>query len=156
MRLGYNSNDSGQNYAIKQSYNGGADGSGSVEQTSIDVGVGGLDDDCFHIGYFANFNGEPKFFSEKLCHSYGTGQHEILREIVGAKWDNTNQANRIQYRESHTGNDAHISSDSNLSVIGSDEIIYVVQDGAVFYEKDTNKEYILNNGVWSKLWPLNI
>ena len=26
-----------------------------------------------------------------------------------------------------------------------------VQDGAVFYEKDTNKEYVLNSGVWTKL-----
>ncbi len=45
---------------------------------------------------------------------------------------------------------------SNLSALGGDITPVAqdppkVQDGAVFYEKDTNKEYILNNGVWTKL-----
>ena len=151
MRLGYNSNDNTQKYSLRQSANGGADGSGSVGQTSIDVGIGGYDDDLFHVGYFANLSGEQKYFSGKLCHSQGTGQREIMREIVGAKWDNTNQANRIQYRESHSGTDTHITSDSNLSVIGSDLDIFVVQDGAIFYETDTNKSYVLYNGSWTEL-----
>jgi ribosomal protein L27 len=50
----------------------------------------------------------------------------------------------------HTGATNTIA-DSNFTVLGSDEVLYVVQDGAIFYEKDTNKEYIISNNTWTEL-----
>ena len=41
---------------------------------------------------------------------------------------------------------------TNLSALGSDGVeSMTVQDGAVFYETDTNKAYVLYDGSWSEL-----
>ena len=41
---------------------------------------------------------------------------------------------------------------SNLTILGSDGVESMkVQDGAVFYETDTNKSYVLYNDIWSEL-----
>ena len=44
------------------------------------------------------------------------------------------------------------TSDSNLSVIGSDGATSTkLQDGAIYYETDTNKEYVLYNNTWTEV-----
>ena len=46
----------------------------------------------------------------------------------------------------------NLQSDTNLTVIGSDGTESLnVQDGAVYYDKTLNKEYILSNNTWTEL-----
>ena len=47
----------------------------------------------------------------------------------------------------------NLQSGTNLAVLGSDITPsgVKVQDGAIYYETDTNKEFLLYNDVWTEL-----
>ena len=63
---------------------------------------------------------------------------------------NTGQFTRIDCNNSSTCN---YDTDSNISAIGSDVVESIaVQDGAIYYDTDLNKEYVLYNNTWTEVW----
>ena len=97
----------------------------------------GNSDNVLLVGYLSNISTEAKLFMCWTCEvtTAGAGQAPFRMEQV-AKWtDTTNPVDEID--EDSTGD---MGTSSNLSALGSDGVESVnVQDGAIFYETDTNK-----------------
>ena len=85
--------------------------------------------------------------------SSGAGTAPGRYEGAG-KWVNTSdQITEVDLLNTDSGG---FLTGSNLTVLGSEVTpaaaeAATVQDGAVFYETDTNKSYILYDGSWSEL-----
>jgi hypothetical protein len=59
---------------------------------------------------------------------------------------------RIDLYNDGSGGTGDYAVGSNVSALGSNGVESMkVQDGAVFYETDTNKSYVLYDGSWSEL-----
>mgnify|MGYP000930011249 CR=1 FL=1 len=72
-------------------------------------------------------------------------------ENVGKYATSTGTMNIIGEEVTYSTNASKVTTDTNLTVLGSDVDTYVVQDGAVYYETDTNKEFLLSNDIWTEL-----
>tara|TARA_R110000824_G_scaffold401200_1_gene611258 strand:+ start:510 stop:1088 length:579 start_codon:yes stop_codon:yes gene_type:complete len=148
ISMGSGSVDSGSNYASRESYNGTTD-LGRTSQTHIYWNLNSVK--SFHVGYINNISGE-----EKLSIAFGAGQNTAgagnapnRHETVG-KWVNT--SNPIDTIAGSNLGAGSFNTDSTVSVLGSDGVESLnVQDGAVYYETDTNKSYVLSGTTWSEL-----
>ena len=146
-------NDSGSNYAIRKSISGGTD-STSTSQTNMYWHDDNASTEQFSIVYAIGISSEEKLVIHfDIDNSAGTGAGTAPRRTEGVgKWvDTTNTIDRVD-KFTTTGNE---DTNSNLSALGSDitpaaAAVTKIQDGAVFYETDTNKSYILNNSTWSE------
>ena len=101
------------------------------------------------VGYLLNIATEEKLFICSTCDvtATGAGQAPPRLEQVGKWADTTNTVDEID--EDSTG---AMGISSNLSALGSDGVEELnVQDGAVYYDKQLNKEYVLNNNTWTEL-----
>ena len=73
---------------------------------------------------------------------------------TSGKWVNTNaNITKMTFNDSSSG---EISAGTTFNMLGSDATpasaeVIKVQDGAIFYETDTNKEYVLSNNTWTEL-----
>ena len=136
--------------AYRKSDNGAADPTPSTGEPDVRLGDGTSDMQGFNVGYVCNIAGQEKLginhYANAMSTDAGTAPARSERVFKDAT---TAQFTSLRFRM-HTGA-SNVVAGSNFTVLGSDADLYVVQDGAVFYEKDTNKEYILNNGVWSEL-----
>ena len=141
--------DTGSNYGRRYNANGGSDSSST--STRISTGASTAANSLgFTVGYIINITGEESLAISNGADTStaGAGTAPTRYEAVG-KWANTTAINRIDIFNPTSG-DFQIGS--NSSVLGSDGVESIkVQDGAVYYETDTNKEYILSNGSWSEL-----
>ena len=147
-------NTGGNDYAYRYSTNGGSD-SISVSQANVQVGLGGIPSGSsnFDINYSVNIDGKEKLIIGHNITSAtaGAGTSPSRRESVYKKDTTTDsgQYTRIDYNNADAGS---FDTDSNLSVIGSDGTEETkLQDGAIYYETDTNKEFILSNNIWTEL-----
>ena len=154
IRLGNSSIDVGGNYAHRRSNNGGSD---STTTSTNRIQTGKTDPvDQFDVVYAVNIATEEKLTISHNCTrmTAGAGNAPERVESVG-KWANTsNQFDNVQSYEG--GGVANFLTGSNLTALGSDitpaaVVVATVQDGAVLYETDTNKAYVLYNGSWSEL-----
>ena len=69
---------------------------------------------------------------------------------MGFKYTQTADITRTDLNSSYTT--TAYAENSNYSLIGSDGTEELkVQDGAIFYETDTNKEYLLYNNTWTEV-----
>ena len=144
-------NGSSGNYAQRNNYAGGSEGV-NVSQTKFSYNDSSTHDSIFSVSYIVNIDTEEKLF---VTH-YGTvtstsaGVAPFRAEQVG-KWSNTSdEIDSIKHTQSSGGGD--YLTDSNVSVIGSDGVESLnVQDGAVYYDKQLNKEYVLNNNIWTEV-----
>ena len=146
---GSGSVDTGNNYAHRYNQDGGTDGTQNT-RNNIWAYQAGTDDDRFIIFYSINIAGEEKLFIGNSVTFNGAGASVAPNrcEEVG-KWVNTS----VQYDTVKAfSNSGNMDTDSNLSVLGSDGVeSMTVQDGAVYYETDTNKEYVLYDNTWTEL-----
>jgi len=141
-------NDSGNNYARRVSSNGGSDTT-NVSDSRYQMAAH-TSRDSFTVHYAFNLTAE-----EKLCISFqldqqatGAGTAPNRSQFAG-KFVQNAQFTQIT-NVNDQGGDFAISS--NLTILGSDGVESVtVQDGAIFYETDTNKSYVLYNGSWTEL-----
>ena len=139
-------NEAGANYATRFNTNGGTDAVQQGVNYGNYTGLGTLPTPYFLVDYLAVIGTEEKLGI----------RHAVIQDTVGAgtapfrteavyKVVNTADLSSFKW----TGGD--FSTDDQVVVLGSDADIYVVQDGAVFYETDTNKSYVLYNGSWTEL-----
>ena len=147
--LTFNS-DSGSNYTQRNSTNGGSD-STLVNQAKLEFTNAGVTPTSFVVGYSINISAEEKlnilFDVEEKTAGAGTAPNRI--EHV-SKWANTSS----QITTVNMGNDdsGDYAVGSNLTVLGSDGVESLnVQDGAIYYDKTLNKEYVLNNNTWTEV-----
>ena len=160
IRFGNTTVDTGSNYATRYSQ----DGAGDTLSANSDVIIHGYFGNTmpkFMVNYILNISGEEKLIIANAVDqkASGEGTAPSRNETVG-KWDNTSNPMGIwQSRSSASGAPSGYSSyaiGSNVSVLGSDiaataAVATKVQDGAIFYETDTNKSYVLSSDTWTEL-----
>jgi len=143
--------NSATDYAYRESINGATDAT-FTNQALIGLNTGNHDD-LFDMLYVLNIDSEEKLLIGFQISQGSSGENAAPNrsETVG-KVDtttNTGQFTRIDCNNSSTGN---YDTDSNISAIGSDGTEETkLQDGAIFYETDTNKEFLLSNNIWTEL-----
>jgi len=110
-------NDSGNNYARRQSSDGGND-SLTPNTTGISASSGTASPN-FLVNYYVNIFDEEKLVLTWLCAgaSASAGVAPVRAELA-SKWSNTaNLVTRVDYTEPSAGD---FATDSNISVIGTD------------------------------------
>ena len=145
MQFGNGSIDGATNYAFSKSNDGGT----PVDSASTSVFKlhnSSSQQDKFFVGYIVNIASEEKIGIGYIIEANTAGNPPNRAESVG-KWANKLvQFDQIEHQSSN------LQSGTNLTVIGSDGTASLnVQDGAVYYDKTLNKEYVLNSNVWTEL-----
>ena len=139
----------GSEYASAYIANGGTYTPETTQNKLVYGSNTGASDNVLLMGYLLNIATEEKLFMCWTCDVTTTGAGQAPPRLVQvAKWDDsTNTVDEID--EDSTG-DMGISS--NLSVLGSDGVASLnVQDGAIYYSTDENKEFVLYNNAWTEL-----
>ena len=143
-------NNSNSVYANRISVNGLSD---ATNVTQSEINSVGDDVPIFQIIYFCNISGEEKLgiHFEASASATGAGTAPSRREQVD-KFVPSPDADITSFTGVNTRAGADLDIDSNLSAIGSDGTEELnVQDGAIFYETDTNKEFLLSNNTWTEV-----
>lgn len=141
--------DTLSNYGRRyNSGNGGSDGANN--STRISTGAAPAANSIgFTVNYVCNITGKEKMAISFGGDTYTLGSTAPSRYEAVGKWANTTAIDRIDIFNPTSGN---FQSGSVSSVIGSEGVVSIItQDGAVFYETDTNKSYVLYNGTWNQL-----
>ena len=152
FRLGKTSIDTGNNYAYRSRQNFAGSENPQHTQNRIQAGIDGGDQ--FTISYLYNISNEEKLSISHTASDGGAGNNAPQSMECVGKWVDNDQFDIYQQYSGHSGGGTrHIASGSNLTVLGSDGTPegVKVQDGAVYYETDTNKEFLLYNDVWTEL-----
>ena len=149
VRVGKTTIDNSPTYSQRYMFNGNGNNRTDVDQYQMKLGYDG--NEQFMVVYSCNIATSEKLFIGRVVERVASPKR---KEGVG-KWVNTASQFDI-YSQTQWSNGRLFADGSNLTILGSDAGEGAtsngkVQDGAVFYEKDTNKEYILNNGSWSEL-----
>ena len=111
-------------------------------------------DDNFNVGYLCNIGGKEKLGITRVTANNGTGYTTSprRREVYSKYTDGGTNAQITRFDNIDTTSSSTKASGTNLTLLGSDGVESTkVQDGAVFYETDTNKSYVLYNSTWSEL-----
>ena len=150
VRVGNGSLDSGSNYARRYNANGGSEGT-TVSTTSFLGYWNGNVNSRFNVSYMLNISSEEKLYIDFLNENVtaGAGTAPERAEHVG-KWANT--SSQFDYIGTVNSGAGDYDTDSNISAIGSDGTESLnVQDGAIYYDTDLNKEYVLYNNTWTEI-----
>jgi hypothetical protein len=143
-------NDSTSKYAIRYNQDGASDGTG-MSESNISARVT-ADDDEFFIQYVCSISGEEKLGIGFNCarNTAGAGNATRRMEFV-FKYVPSPDADitRIDFNNDLSGS---YDTDSNVTALGSDGTTSMtVQDGAIYYSTDENKEFVLYNNIWSEV-----
>ena len=146
--LRFNS-DTTNDYAVRKSYNGGSDAT-AVNTSQMQFMGNAFASDIFGVGYLVDINGEEKLFTGFSVAENAAGAGTApMREEQADKYIEGADITAANLNNTSAGD---YNTDSNLSVIGSDGTEETkLQDGAIFYETDTNKEFLLSNNIWTEL-----
>ena len=135
-------------YAMRKNNNGTEDPLHSRDEIYLTAG----DTEIFGIAYHVFISGEEKLM---IGHAVGkgTGNNQPNKNKVVGKYVPTDLTDTMSSMNIEAQNSSNTyTSDSNLSVIGSDGTESMrIQDGAIYYETDTNKEYVLYNNTWTEV-----
>ncbi len=143
-------NNSNSVYANRISVNGGSD---ATNVTQSEINSVGDDVPIFQIINFCNLSGEEKLgiHFEVSASVTGAGTAPSRREQVD-KFVPSPDADITSFTGVNTRAGADLDIGSNLSALGSDGTESTkLQDGAIYYETDTNKEFLLSNNTWTEL-----
>ena len=146
MQFGNGSIDGGNNYAFSKSNDGGTPVN-SASTSVFKLHNTSSQQDKFFVGYIVNIASEEKIGVGYIVEANTVGATAPSRASSVGKWDN--KLVRFDQMEHQSTN---LQSDTNLTVIGSDGSAELkVQDGAVYYDKTLNKEYVLYNNTWTEV-----
>ena len=152
VRMGNSSIDTGSNYAYRSSRNGASDGTTTSNSDGIRVNDNAGSSPWFSVMYIVNISGEEKLLIGNTVErmTAGAGNAPNRNEAVGKFVFTSNPIDIIQM------NSANMPSGTNFSMLGSNITLVAppaptVQDGLIFYETDTNKEYVLYDSTWTEL-----
>jgi len=137
------------NYSRRYSGNGLSDATGEINMTSGFEFLKNLAPAFIH-GFTLNISTGDKLTMawSSEGQSIGVANRPNRLKCVG-KWANTTvKITRTDLNKSGT----NFTTDENFTVLGSDAVLSMtVQDGAIFYETDTNKSYVLSSNTWTEL-----
>tara|TARA_R110000823_G_scaffold313993_1_gene442246 strand:- start:9 stop:599 length:591 start_codon:yes stop_codon:yes gene_type:complete len=148
-------NNSNSIYARRRSADGGSEES-ATDQTSVSLDfLWNTDLNCsFAQMYVLNVNGKEKLgiVYNIAQGAVGTGNVPDRIEIV-FKIAPSSLTTDITGFDVNNTRDGSYDDGSNLSVLGSDitPASVKVTDGAVYYETDNNKSYVLYNNSWTEV-----
>ena len=136
----------GTSYALRYSENGSEGTRLNDSAWVLRVGV----QDQLDIGCIVNVTGQEKLMIGWHITRGGAGAGSSPnRSQFAGKFVQNAQFTQITNTNDQSGD---FDTSSNLTILGSDGVESMkVQDGAVFYETDTNKSYVLYNDIWSEL-----
>ena len=143
-------NNANSVYARRKSFNGGSDSSVS-SQTKFDINLNNSASEFF-VSYVNDIASEEKLMMlwNVDTNTAGAGNAPTRHEWVG-RFVPSPSARITRIDTNNTGSGDYDTS-SNISVLGSEGVeSMTVQDGAVYYETDTNKAYVLYNNSWTEL-----
>ena len=127
-------------------------GSGNTPVAANNVGIRVNDNagssPWLSVMYIVNLSGEEKLLIGNTVErmTAGAGNTPNRNKVYGKFVFTSNPIDIIQM------NSDNMPSGTNFSMLGSDGVESLnVQDGAEYYETDTNKSYVLYNNVWSEL-----
>jgi hypothetical protein len=148
IRMGNGSVDGNSNYALRKSENGGSDAT-IVSSAWNDFAGGSLQ--FLGIAYMINIASEEKLgiYHSVEVGATGAGTAPNRRETI-QKWANTSDEVDT-YRMLNLASGSY-DTGSNVTVLGSDGTTSMtIQDGAIYYDTDLNKEYVLYNNTWTEV-----
>ena len=124
----------------------------TVSADGIIISHGNASWEYFHVCYMVSISGEEKLGIVSTCGgATGAGSTIHRTEIVYKFVPSSLSANVTQVAITEKGSGNH-AIDSNLSALGTEGVASLnVQDGAVYYDKQLNKEYVLSNNIWTEL-----
>jgi hypothetical protein len=149
--LKFNDSGSATEYARRYAPNGGTSVTNNINLQGVEF-LYQLAPAFIH-GFIANVGTDDKLFVFETCETNNTtGNQTLNRMQIADKWAKTNLIEKMDITKTGTT----FSSDENFTVLGSNTtpasaVSLTVQDGAIFYETDTNKSYVLNSGTWTEL-----
>ena len=133
-------------YVFQQSKNG-TEAVASTNTSVFKMHYSSSNQDKFYVSYIANPSLEEKLFLGEEVESNGTGNTNPNRSInIGKLAYTSDEVDQIKNQSSN------LQDGTNLTALGSEGVEELnVQDGAVYYDKTLNKEYVLNSNVWTEL-----
>ena len=153
IAVGKTAIDRSANYSQRYMFNGTGERT-DVSVTTMELGYDGWEQ--FMVSYSCNIAQEEKLFIGFVIEGQleGAGYDPKRKDGVG-KWANTSDQFDI-YATPKKSNARQFTTPSNMTVLGSDLTPVVassatISDGAVFYETDTNKSYVLSSNIWTEL-----
>ena len=142
---------SATDYASRFSSAGGSD---STETNHTDIRMENTSGkDIFQVIRAVNIDSEEKLV---IIHTVDAGNSGVTNapdrtEIVG-KMDTTTTSGQFTQVDVINTDSGDMAADSNLSALGSEGTEELnVQDGAIYYDTDLNKEYVLYNNTWTEI-----
>ena len=142
--------DTGQSYNNTYETNGGTNYT-DASQTKLRISPDGHTTPEFFITNMANFSGSEKILISHCVYqnTAGAGTAPARIELTG-KWTGTAEVSAIKFYENTQA--GGYTTGTNITTLGSDGVESLgVQDGAIYYETDTNKEFLLYNNTWTEL-----
>ena len=148
--------DTGNNYSNRVNTNGASSDSEFFSRANIvNASKSGATKPEFGIGYGVNLEYEEKLIMtyHSNVSSAGAGTAPDRNEQAGKHKQVSAVLDTISFDNTGSGD---FAVGSTLCVLGSDltpvaAASVTVSDGAIFYETDTNKEYILYNNTWTEV-----
>ena len=152
FRLGKTTVDTSTKYSYRSAQNNDADLTDRNDKDRIQAGLDGGDQ--LAVSYFCNIAGEEKLAITTITSRSGAAVSypPQAMKCVGKYMGNQSSQFDIYQKTAigYAGGNRDIDVGSNLTVF-KDVTAEGLTDGTVFYEKDTNKSYILYNSIWSEL-----
>ena len=141
----------GSLYATRKSQNGATDPTPLVNQSFVEMRFNSSED-YFHVMDSCWISGEEKLsMSHHVSHQSAGAGYAPYRGEYAFKYVPASLTDTITAVKFNKGSFTNYATDSNISALGSDGESMTVQDGAIFYETDTNKSYVLYNGSWTEV-----
>ena len=143
-------NNTNSVYADRESINGASD---TTNTSDTDIPYPQTTGDAiFFVNYVNSISGEEKLLIGWWCNSGPAGAGNAPSRVEKAgKFVPSPDADitRIDITNSQIGS---YDTNTNLSALGSDLTEELnVQDGAIYYDTDLNKEYVLYNNTWTEI-----
>ena len=147
----FDSQTSGYSHRVSQD---GASDSTFTSQAAIFTQYNVAPNDSFVLQYYCAIDGEEILEIAFEVDIVSTGAGSAPRRIQTVnKYTGTSQFTRLDCNNNRgTSIGYEYDINSNATIIGSDVTEETkLQDGAIFYETDTNKEYLLSNNNWTEV-----
>ena len=142
--------DTNQSYNNNYSTNGGTNYT-DTNQTKLRISPDSHTTPEFFITHMANISGSEKLVISHCIYQNvaGAGTAPARIELTG-KWTGTAEVSAIKFYENTQA--GGYNTGTNITTLGSDGVESLnVQDGAIYYDTDLNKEYVLYNNTWTEV-----
>ena len=110
-------------------------------------------DDYFVVAEIASIDGQQIYWQSLLCDKNSGGNSNPNKCESVNSYTGTTQFTRLDnYNNRGSTVGYEYDTGSNATALGSDGTeSMIIQDGAIYYDTDLNKEYVLYNNTWTEV-----